>query len=151
MLIRVTDGVIVRPGALTVVVTPCAPAAAAAPVELRVLGTAGALFSAVVDAGPAAAPAGAQDPQWTPQGVDALNWEVRNVPWITAAQSPTSTVPSAITLALNPAGGAPFNQAHVTVTAQLGGQTLTRTANISLICTDFPLFLPSVQRLAWPR
>jgi hypothetical protein len=73
---------------------------------------------------------------------------VRDVPWITNAQSPTTTVPSTISLTIDPTGLAPFSQAHVVVAAQLGGQTLTRTATIDVLCTDRPLYMPVVQRLA---
>lgn len=68
-----------------------------------------------------------------------------------SAQSPTTTVPSTIILTLNQAQATSFNQAYVTVVGQLDGATYRRASDIAFVCTDYPVYLPTVQRLAWPE
>ncbi len=151
VLIRVGEGMIVRPAALGVVLSPCEASSATPQIDLRVLGTADITFSATVDAGPAGAQVATQDAAPLPESVTATSWQVRDVPWIRSAQSPTVTVPSTITLLIDPSLAAPFNQAHVTVVGQLSGRTLTRTADIVFVCTDNPVYLPVIQSMAWPH
>jgi hypothetical protein len=166
VLTAVKAGMIVRPAAVTVVQTPCNAEneEARLQLDLRVLGTAGGPFSAVVDAGPgpaaaqglAAATAGPSLEQGVEPlaplfaaGAAVVDWQVNNVPWIVSAQSPAAAVPSAITLTIAPSRAGAFNQAHVTVRSE--DNAYTRTAEIAFVCTDYPLFLPLVQRQAWPR
>jgi hypothetical protein len=163
VLTNVQTGVIVRPAAVTVVQTPCnaEDEEARLQLDLRVLGTAGVPFIAVVAAGPGLAAAqglaaATAEPSLVQgaeplgaAGMAAIDWEVNDVPWIVSAQSPTTSVPSTITLIIAPSRAGAFNQAHVTVTG--AGGAYIRTAEIAFVCTDFPVFLPIVQRLAWPR
>ena len=151
VLIRVEKGMIVRPHGLSVVQAPCQPAAAPLQVDLRVLGSAGMTFSAAVDGGTAGLQTAAQADALLPAAVADVPWPVQNAPWISAAQSPTTTVPSTITLTIDPAQAALFNQAHVTVVGQLDGETYTRTSDVAFVCTDYPVYLPTIQRLAWPE
>jgi hypothetical protein len=60
-------------------------------------------------------------------------------------------VPSKITVEIDPSRAGALNQAHVTVTGELDSEAYTRVANITFVCTDYPLYLPVVQRLAWSR
>jgi hypothetical protein len=151
VLIRVEKGMIVRPHGLNVVQTPCQPAAAPLQVDLRVLGSTGMTFSAAIDGGTTGQQTAAQAGTLLPAGVTDVTWPVQNAPWISAAQSLTSTVPSTITLTIDPAQAALFNQAHVTVVGQLGGETFTRVSEVAFVCTDYPTYLPTIQRLAWPQ
>jgi hypothetical protein len=151
ILIRVEKGMIVRPAGINVVQSPCKAAPAGRQVELRVLGTTGVTFSAVVAGGPAPAQVEAQAVGSSPESFTAIPWPVSDVPWISSAQSPTVTVPSTITLAIDPSGAALFNQAHVTVVGQLDGQTYTRASDITFVCTDYPVYLPTIQQSARPR
>ncbi len=151
VLIRVAKGMIVRPHGLSVVHAPCPRAAAPLQVDLRVLGSAGVTFRAAVDGGPAALQTAAQGSAVLLAEAGDESWPVQNAPWISAAQSPTTTVPSTITLTLDQAQAALFNQAHVTVIGQLDGATYTRTSDIAFVCTDYPVYLPTVLRLAWPQ
>ncbi len=150
VLINVGKGLVVRPHGLSVVQAPCPPAAAPLTVNLRVLGSAGMTFTAAVAAGTADRQGAAHAGPSLPAAAADIAWEVDNVPWISAAQSPTTTVPSTITLTIDPAQAALFNQAHVTVVGQLGGTTYTRTSDIAFVCTDYPIHLPVIERLASP-
>lgn len=151
VLIRVEKGMIVRPPGLSVVQTPCQPTVTPLQVDLRVLGSAGMTFSAAVDGAVSELQTPPQAGALVPAEADDVTWPVQNARWISAAQSPTTTVPSTITLTIDPAQAALFNQAHVTVAGQLDGETYTRTSDVAFVCTDHPVYLPTVQRLAWPE
>jgi hypothetical protein len=151
ILIRVDEGMIVQPEGITVVLRSCRDSATKPKVELRVLGTAGITFDATVDSGPAGTEAATQSAAPHPESANAIPWQVNDVPWISSAESPTAVVPSTIVLSIDPLAAAPFNQAHVTVTGQLDGQTYTRTSNVNVVCTENPVYLPVVKRMAWPR
>ena len=142
---------IIRPAGISVVLSPCGASPALPQLDLRVLGTTGITFGAVVDAGPAREQNAPQDIASLPQIESAVPWQVRDVPWISSAVSPAATVPSTITLSIDPSSATSFNQAHVTVVGQLEGQTYTRISNIAFVCTDNPVYLPVVSRMAWPR
>jgi len=142
---------IVLPPGLTVLQAPCRPTGAPLQAALRVLGSSGMTFSAMVDGGPAELPTAPQAGALLPAEAADVTWPVQNAPWISAAQSPTTTVPSTITLTIDQAQAALFNQAHVTVVGQLDSATYTRTSDIAFVCTDHPVYLPTVQRLAWPE
>ena len=60
-------------------------------------------------------------------------------------------MPSTITLTIDPTQAALFNQAHVTVVGQLEGETYTRTSEVAFVCTNYPVYLPIIRRLAWPE
>jgi hypothetical protein len=152
VLATVEAGVVLRPAGVTLVKTPCTdrPETAPAPVlTLGVLGTAGATFSAVITPGDALAADLAAAA--APAGSNAIPWTVQDVPWISSAHSPSATVPSKITVEVDPSRAGALNQAHVTVTGELDSEAYTRVANITFVCTDYPLYLPVVQRLAWSR
>lgn len=152
ILIRVEKGMIVQPAGVTVVLTPCQASATAPKVDLRVLGTTGVTFIATVNAGPGGTQAAPADAAPLPAAsANDIPWQVNDVPWISSAQSPTTTVPSTITLLIDPSAAVSFNQAHVTVSGQLAGETYTRTSDVNFVCTDNPVYLPVVQRTAWPR
>jgi hypothetical protein len=145
VLVKVERGLVVRPANRTIVVSPCTAEAAPLAVDLRVLGSAGITFSAAVGPGPvvAAQPASPMEA--------AVNWPVSDVPWITSASSPTATVPSTITLTLNPAAFAFINQAHVSVDGVSGSESFPRVANLTIICTATPNYLPFVPVDYWPE
>jgi hypothetical protein len=151
ILIRVDNGMIIRPAGISVVLSPCGASSALPQLDLRVLGTAGITFSAVFDAGPAGEQSAPQDIASLPQIESAVPWLVRDVPWISSAESPAATVPSTITLSIDPSRATSFNQAHVTVVGQQEGQTYTRISEIAFVCTDNPVYMPVVSRMAWPR
>ncbi len=148
ILIRVGEGLVVRPAGLNVVLAPCAAPVQPLTVDLRVLGSSGLTFAAEVAPGPAqkAETAVALEP-----AAVTAEWPVNGVGWISSAQSPTTTVPSTITLTLDVAQAGVLNQAHVTVTGQYGAETFVRNANVSFACADYPVYLPFAARLLWPR
>jgi hypothetical protein len=80
-----------------------------------------------------------------------VTWPIRDLPWISSATSPTTTVPSTITLTLEPVAFTFFNQAHVSVDGLLGGTSYPRVANITVVCTDNPAYLPFVPVDNWPN
>ena len=67
ILIRVDKGMIIRPAGISVVLSPCGASPALPQLDLRVLGTAGITFGAVVDAGPAREQNAPQDIASLPQ------------------------------------------------------------------------------------
>jgi hypothetical protein len=76
---------------------------------------------------------------------------VRGASWISSAQSLTNTVPSTITLTFDASRAASLNEARVTVTGRSADATYTRTADIALLCTDNPVYLPYVAQKLLPR
>jgi len=153
VLVKVEDGLVIKPAAKTVVISPCAEPAAPLEVNLRVLGSAGMTFSAEVLPGPAALAqeTAQQSGQSAPQQSEAaVVWPVRDVPWISSATSPTATVPSTITLVISQPSLSAFNQAHVAATGQLGSASYTRVADLNVVCTDSPVYLPFTANNHWP-
>ena len=155
VLVKVESGLVVKPAAGALLVSPCSGASAPLPYALRVFGSNGMTFSASVGAGPvaeiqasAAAPAAAMALDEAAQ--TAISWPVVGAPWISSAESPTTTVPSTITLQINPAALGAFNQAHISVDGRLDAVSYPRVANITVLCTDYPVFLPAVYREQWP-
>jgi hypothetical protein len=120
-----------------------------------VLGSPGITFDAAVDGvlrGEQAAEKPAnQSAALAPADTSVLSWPVRGASWISNAQSITNTVPSTITLTFVPSVAAPLNEARVTVTGRSGATTYTRTADIALLCTDKPVYLPHVAQNLLPR
>lgn len=149
VVVKVTDGLVLRPSGANLVrqdcATPGATGDAAATVDLRVLGTPGIAFSAKV--GPAGVSGAAPV-----QATDAVTWPVAGeLPWITAATSPSTTTPSLISLALdttkaNSGAPSPFNQAVVQVTGSLSGASFERSAVITLVCANNVVYFPYVRK-----
>ena len=84
------------------------------------------------------------------QATDSVTWTVHNdVTWISSAKSPTATVPSTITLTINQPALSLINQAHVAVNGMLDGASYPRVANITIVCTDHPIYLPFVSNNSW--
>lgn len=150
ILVKVESGLVIKPAAKTVLVSPCSGATAAVPLDLRIFGSSGTTFSAAVGAGPVMQTEAAPTVGTAPAVGVAVSWPVAGVPWISNAESPTTTVPSTITLTINPTGLTGFNQAHVAVDGQLSGVSYPRVANVAVLCTDYPTFLPAVYNEHWP-
>ncbi len=150
ILIEVKDGLVVRPHAANVLFLDCKDQPAHQ-FELKVLGSPGITYRAVVDGVSLAEQPAEEDVAPAPQETDVRSWPVRDASWISSAQSVTNTVPSSITLTFDTSRAAPLNQARVTVTGQSGAATYTRTADITLLCTENPLYLPHVAQSLLPR
>lgn len=151
VLVKVDTGLVLRPTARTLVVRTCAAQTEPLQISLRVLGSPGMSFSASVAPGPVATDASLPGQVVQPEAPAALEWPVNAVPWISSATSPTSTIPSTITLALTADALGAFNQAHVSVDGVLGSETFPRFANITVVCTDNPVYLPLVAHDDWPE
>ena len=147
LLAKTSDGIIVRPHSPVVFVQPCtSPGLAPREVTIEVLGTFSSTFDARVSALSSAAGAEIAPPPNTPDATADYVWP-SDVPWITAATSLTNTVPATITLTIDPNLGTNLAQARVAISATVPGVGhLNRNATVTLVCTDYGIYLPVAAR-----
>lgn len=141
ILVRVLDGIVVRPALAAVVVFPCtAENKVSTTRTFEIVGTLGSTFSArVVPADIMAGEApGVSSPESSVGPV--ASWP-SSVPWITAVESGQITVPTTLTVTVNPALGPDFAEAVLEVSS---GQSVSTRATVSLICANQLVYLPYI-------
>jgi hypothetical protein len=144
-LVRTQDGIVVRPTSTSVTVAPCTVGNQVVTTRsFEIVGTPGSTFSATVVPGVAAAReiAGVASPA---QAVmPEIAWP-SSVPWVTAVASGQITVPTTLTLTIDPARGPALDTAQVVIDGRLpNGTPQTRRATVSLTCAEEMLYLPFV-------
>ncbi len=151
LVLIVSRVIVASPAALSNVLFPCPGSEAAFSVNIQLQEPLHHNFTAQVLSGPLPAAdalvANAQllsAPGATTAPAD-FSWG-SNVSWITSATSPTTTVPSAVTLTVDPSQrAASFEQAYLQIIANdQQNPAITRNFPVTLLCASYQLHLPII-------
>jgi len=153
LILTVSRDIVASQSAFATVLYPCPGSEAAFGLDIRLQEPIQHTFTAQVLAGPlpAADISGADAPLLeVPDGLHApadFTWG-SNVPWIPSATSPVATLPTAVTLTIDPTQRtASFEQAYLQITANdQQNPAITRNFPITLLCAAYQLHLPIVAR-----